>query len=94
MKNNLPNRSTEMTNLTTVTGTVTFQSEKDGSEITRRFLPFPADTGWAYIDIVDHAIELVHECSDLNINTLPDIGDYSWMHISENINEALNREGA
>ena len=69
---------------TTVTGTLTFQSEKDGREITRRFPAFQAHTGWAYIDIVDHAIELV---------SLPNIGDYGWMQIDENINEALNRGG-
>ena len=74
----------EVSDTTTVTGTLTFQSEKDAREITRRFPAFQADTGWAYTDLVDHAIELV---------SLPDIGGYSWMQISENINEALNREG-
>jgi hypothetical protein len=71
---------------TTVTGTLTFQSEKNGREITRRFPAFQADTSWAYIDLVDHAIDLV---------SLPDIGwAYGWMQISENINEALNLEEA
>ena len=71
-----------MTDLTTVTGTLTFQSEKDGREITRRFPAFQADTGWAYIDLVDHAIELV---------SLPNIGDYCWMQIEEAIIETPNR---
>ena len=70
---------------TTVTGTLTFQSEKDGREITRRFPAFQANTGWAYIDLVDHAIELV---------STPDLGSYGWLQIDEHINEALNREGA
>ena len=73
----------DMTN-TTVTGTLTFQSEKDAREITRRFPAFQADTSWAYVDLVDHAIELV---------TLPNIGgSYCWMQIDEHINEALNNE--
>ena len=70
-----------MTDLTTVTGTLTFQSEKDGREITRRFPAFQADTGWAYIDLVDEAIELV---------SLPNIGDYGWMQIEEVIIETPN----
>ena len=68
---------------TTVTGTLTFQSEKDAREITRRFPAFQADTSWAYVDLIDHAIDLV---------SLPDIGDYGWLNIDEHINEALNRE--
>jgi hypothetical protein len=75
---------------TTVTGTVTFQSEKDGREITRRFPAFQANTSWAYIDIVDHAIELVYE-------SLPNLGDdYGWAQIDEKVVEALgpHQEGA
>jgi|TARA_R110000824_G_scaffold100098_3_gene237989 hypothetical protein len=67
-----------MSNATTVTGTLTFQSERDGREITRRFPAFKADTGWSWIDLVDHAIELV---------SLPDIGGYGWMQIDEKIVE-------
>ena len=65
---------------TTVTGTLTFQSEKNGREITRRFPAFQADTSWAYIDLVDEAIELVYE-------SLPDIGDYGWLNTEEDIIE-------
>ena len=86
MDNHLQNRSTEMTDATTVTGTLTFQSEKDAREITRRFPAFQADTSWAYTDLVDHAIELV---------SLPSLGDdYGWMQIDEAIIETPDREGA
>ena len=76
-----------MNDLTTVTGTLTFQSEKDGREITRQIPAFQADTGWAYIDLVDHAHELI---------SLPDIrgGWYSWMQVGENIIETPNPKGA
>ena len=72
-----------MTDPTTVTGTLTFQSEKNGREITRRFPAFKADSDWAYIDLVDHAIDLV---------SLPDIGDYGWLQIDEEIIETPDPE--
>ena len=69
---------------TTVTGKLTFQSEKDAREITRRFPAFQADTSWNYIDLVDHAIDLVW---------LPDIGDdYGWIQIEEEIIETPSTE--
>ena len=74
-----------MNDKTTVTGTLTFHSEKDGREITRRFPAFQADTGWTYIDLVDHATDLV---------SLPNIGNYSWMRIDEVIIETPDQEGA
>jgi hypothetical protein len=86
---------------TTVTGTLTFQSEKDGREVTRSFPPFQADTGWAWVDLVDHAHDLLYD-------TLPDLrGEpgtddfaqwpperdihghptYGWIHLDEEIIE-------
>ena len=70
---------------TYITGTLTFQSEQAGREITRPFKSFAATTETPYVDLVDEAIERT---------SLPDLpSEYGWIQIDETIHETKIRKG-
>ena len=69
---------------TTVSGTLTFQSEKTGALRVITFPAFRATTETPYIDLIDRATELVE-------NRLPDLGDeYGWIQVEDHIIETVD----
>ena len=70
---------------THITGTLTFQSEQDGREITVPFRSFAATTETPYVDLVDEAIERT---------SLPELpGEYEWLQLDETIHETRIQRG-
>lgn len=68
---------------TLVSGTVTFESEKDGAIRTVRFPSFEATPETPYVDLVDRAIER----AESKLPKLP--AEFGWIQIDEAIEEAV-----